>query len=72
MARLGQGRADTARGAAPCPRETMGRVRYAGGTGALTVQADSDFYTHAIISACGKMDVRFSITVPASTKVSAT
>ena len=40
-----------------------GAVRYAGGTGPLTVRAYSDFYTHAIVSACGKMDVRFSITV---------
>ena len=63
MARLGQGRADTARSAAHCPRETVGRVRYAGGTGPLTVRADSDFYTHAIVSAWGKMDIRFSITV---------
>ena len=63
MARLGQGRADTARSAAHCPRETVGSVRYAGGTGPLTVRADSDFYTHAIVSAWGKMDIRFSITI---------
>ncbi len=37
MARLRQGRAHTARGAAHCLRETVGRVRYAGATGPLTL-----------------------------------
>ena len=41
----------------------MGRVRYAGARGQLTVRADSGFYTHAIVAACRRMDVRFSITV---------
>ena len=63
MARLRQGRANTARGADHFLRETVGRVRYAGATGPLTVQADSSFYTHAIVAACRKMDVRYSITV---------
>ncbi len=63
MARLRQGRANTARGAAHFLRETVSRVRYAGTTGQLTVRADSGFYNHAIVAACRKMDVRFSITV---------
>ena len=63
MARLRQGRANTARGAAHFLRETVGRVRHAGTTGPLTVRADSGFYTHAIAAVCRKMDVRFSITV---------
>ncbi len=63
MARLREGRANTARGAAHFLRETLGRVRYAGATGHLTVRADSGFYTHAIVAVCRKMDVRFSITV---------
>ena len=46
MARLRQGRANTARGAANFLRETVSRVRYAGATGPLTVRADSGFYTH--------------------------
>ena len=29
----------------------------------LTVRADSGFYTHAIVAACRRMDVRFSITI---------
>ena len=63
MARLRQGRANTARGAAHFLRETVGRVRYAGATGPLTVRADSGFYTHAIVAVCRKTKVRFSITV---------
>ena len=62
MARLRQGRANTARGAAHFLRETVGRVRHAGATGQLTVRADSGFYTHAMVAICRKMDVRFSIT----------
>ena len=63
MARLREGRANTARGAAHFLRETVGRVRYAEATGPLTRRADSGFYTHAIVAACRKMKVRFSITV---------
>ena len=63
MARLREGRANTVRGAAHFLRETVGRVRYAGARGQLTVRADSGFYTHAIVAVCRKMDVRYSITV---------
>ena len=49
MARLREGRANTARGAAHFLRETLGRVRYAGAKGQLTVRADSGFYTHAVV-----------------------
>ena len=41
----------------------MGRVRYGGAKGQLTVRADSGFYAHALVKACREMDVRFSITV---------
>ncbi len=63
MARLREGRSNTARGAAHFLRETLGRVRYAGARGQLTVRADSGFYTHSIVAVCRKMGVRFSITV---------
>ena len=63
MARLRQGRANTARGAAHFLRETIGRVRYAGARGQLTVRADSGFYTHDIVTVCRNNDVRFSITI---------
>ena len=63
MARLREGRANTARGAAHFLRETVGRVRSAGTKGQLTVRADSGFYTHSVVSVCRRMDVRFSITI---------
>ena len=63
MARLREGRANTARGAAHFLGETVGRVRYAGASGQLTVRADSGFYTHSIVALCRRMGVRFSITV---------
>ena len=63
MARLREGRANTARGAAHFLRETLGRVRYSGAGGQLTVRADSGFYTHAVVAVCRRMKVRFSITV---------
>ena len=50
-------------GAAHFLRETVGRVRYAGARGQLTVRADSGFYTHAVVAVCRRMDVRFSITI---------
>ena len=63
MARLRESRANTARGAAHFLRETVGRVRYGGARGQLTVRADSGFYTHAVVAVCRRMDVRFSITI---------
>ena len=63
MCRLRKGRANTARGAAHFLRETVGRVRYAGATGPLTMRADSGCYTHDIVAACRDKSVRFSITV---------
>ena len=63
MARLREGRSNTARGAAHFLRETVGRVRYAGAKGKLTVRADSGFYTHGVVSVCRKQKVRFSITI---------
>ena len=62
MSRLREGRANTARGA-HFLRETVGRVRYAGARGQLTVRADSGFYTHAVVAVCRKTKVRFSITI---------
>ena len=63
MSRLREGRANTVRGAAHFLRETVGRVRHAGARGPLTVRADRGFYTHALVSTCREMDVRFSITI---------
>ena len=63
MSRLREGRANTARGAAHFLRETVGRVRYGGARGQLTVRADSGFYAHTVVAACREMDIRFSITI---------
>jgi hypothetical protein len=63
MARLREGRANTARGAGHFLRETIGRVRNAGASGPLTVRADSGFYGHAVVAVCRTMKVRFSITI---------
>jgi hypothetical protein len=63
MARLREGRAHTARGAAHFLRETIGRVRYAGATGRLTMRADSGFYAHSVVAMCRRLHVRFSITI---------
>ncbi|MEX1169154.1 MAG: IS1380 family transposase, partial [Chloroflexota bacterium] len=63
MARLREGRANTARGAAHFLGETIGRVRAAGASGQLTVRADSGFYAHAVVAVCRAKKVRFSITI---------
>ncbi len=63
MARLREGRANTARGAAHFLRETVARVRDAGASGQLTVRADSGFYNHAVVAVCRALDVRFSVTI---------
>ncbi len=63
MSRLREGRANTARGAAHFLRETVGRVRYGGARGQLTVRADSGFYAHALVAVCREMGVRYSITI---------
>ena len=69
LARLREGRANTARGAAHFLRETVGRVRYCGARGQLTVRADSGFYTHAVVAVCRRMDVRFSIAIRQRTRL---
>ena len=61
--RLRGGNANTTRGAGSFVRETVARVRHAGSTGPLTLRADSGFYNTAVLDACTKNDVRFSITV---------
>ena len=63
MARLREGRANTARGAAHFLTETIERVRAAGATGQLTMRADSGFYAHAVVAAARRKRVRFSITI---------
>ena len=61
--RFRKGSANTQRGAQRFVRETVGRVRRAGASGALTLRADSGFFSKYVIQACRDHDVRFSITV---------
>ena len=63
MARLREGRAHTARALPTSWVKRLGRVRYCGARGQLTVRADSGFYTHAVVAVCRRMDVRFSIAI---------
>ena len=69
MARLREGRANTARGAAHFLRETVGRMRYCGARGQLTVRADSGFYSHAVVAVCRRINVRFSIAIRQRTRL---
>ncbi|MDP8932479.1 MAG: IS1380 family transposase [Actinomycetota bacterium] len=68
-ARMRKGSANTARGAQRFVRETIARVRRAGGRGKLTLRADSGFWSHAVMDACVAHDVDFSITVRAQKHV---
>jgi hypothetical protein len=61
--RLRGGNANSGRGAASFIAESLRRVRRAGATGPLTLRADSGFYSRAVVDACRRARVRFSITV---------
>ena len=71
FARLRGGNAGAARGAASFLTETVSRVRHAGASGALTVRADSAFYSRAVLGAAGRLGVRFSVTIRQDRKVRA-
>jgi hypothetical protein len=68
-ARMRKGSANTGRGAQRFVRETIGRVRRAGATGALILRADSGFWSAKVIKACTDHDVQFSITVRRTPKI---
>jgi hypothetical protein len=61
-ARMRGGNAGSGRGAGTFVRETLRRVRDAGASGALTVRADSAFYSRSFVRACRDHDTRFSVT----------
>jgi hypothetical protein len=44
--------------------EVIARVRRAGANGALTLRADSGFFSYALIDTLNRLGVRFSVTVP--------
>jgi hypothetical protein len=60
--RLRGGTSASGRGATSFVAETISRVRHAGATGGLTLRADSGFYAGAVVSACRRHNVRYSIT----------
>jgi hypothetical protein len=60
--RLRGGPANSGRGAGSFVTETISRIRAAGATGQLTLRADSGFYSTAVVDACRRDEVRFSIT----------
>lgn len=61
-ARLRSGNVSSGRGAPSFLTETFGRVRAAGASGLLTLRADSGFYSKAVVAACRRAGVRYSIT----------
>ena len=62
-ARLRGGNANSGRGAAGFVTECFARLRDAGAGGQITLRADSGFYSGAVVGACRKAGVRYSITV---------
>jgi hypothetical protein len=58
-----KGSANTARGAVRFVSEVVARVRRAGAAGAITVRADSGFWSDRLIGTCQRLRVAFSITV---------
>jgi hypothetical protein len=67
--RLRGGNASSGRGAASFIAETISRIRAAGATGKLTLRADSGFYAGAVVSACRRHNVAFSVTARKNTAV---
>jgi Transposase DDE domain group 1 len=57
------GNSNSARGAASFLTEVFNTTRAGGGTGPLTLRADSGFYSKAVVECCRRHKVRFSITV---------
>ena len=63
------GPANTIKGAASFIVETINRTRKAGATGQIVLRLDSGFYSHKVVSACRKQDVRFSVTAKLNSAV---
>ncbi|MGA7834341.1 MAG: IS1380 family transposase [Acidimicrobiales bacterium] len=61
--RFRKGSSNTQRGAQRFVRETVGRCRRAGASGALTLRCDSGFFSKYVVQACRDHEVRYSITV---------
>ena len=70
-ARMRKGSANTQRGANRFVEELIARVRRAGAAGPMVVRADSGFWSAKTIATLGRLDVRYSITVPQNRAVKA-
>ena len=70
-ARMRKGSANTQRGANRFVEELIARVRRAGAAGPLVVRADSGFWSAKTIVTLGRLNVRYSITVPQNRAVKA-
>jgi hypothetical protein len=69
--RLREGVANSGRGAGSFVAEAINRARRAGATGPVCLRADSGFYNHKVVAACGKQGVTYSITVKVTKAVRA-
>jgi hypothetical protein len=69
--RLRGGNAGSARSAASLVRQAIGTARSVGAGGQILVRADSAFGSGAVVSACRKAAVRFSITLQSNSKLQA-
>jgi Transposase DDE domain group 1 len=67
-ARLRKGSANTQRGAKRFVEELVARVRRARASGRILLRFDSGFWSGETIAACARLDVRYTMSVPATTK----
>lgn len=67
-ARLRKGSANTQRGAKRFVEELTARVRRAGASGEIVLRFDSGFWSTETIAACNRLDVRYTMSVRATTK----
>jgi PII-like signaling protein len=70
-ARLRKGSANTQRGAKRFCEELVARLRRCGASGALTLRADSGFYSGELIRTCERLGVAYSITVNLNASIQA-
>jgi hypothetical protein len=67
-ARLRKGSANTQRGAKRFVEELIARVRRAGAAGEVVLRFDSGFWSSETIATCGRLNVRYTMSVRATTK----
>ncbi|MDQ6949762.1 MAG: IS1380 family transposase [Actinomycetota bacterium] len=67
-ARMRKGSANTQRGTKRFVEELIARVRRAGATGEIVVRFDSGYWSNETIKVLGRLDVRYTMAVRATTK----